>query len=410
MKSALNFFAAIVAAILFSSACNDRNGSLLTLKSEVISDLRGNVLPFWIRYAPAPDGGFYGQVSRMGVADERADRGGVLNARILWSFSAAYDCFRDSTYLAMADRARDYFLNNFMDRENGGVYWLIRPDGEVSNASKYTYAVTYAIYGLVEHYRAGSDRRSLDEAIKLYHTLEDKGKDSGGGYIESFTSDWKRLPGYENNASRTLNAHLHVLEAYVELYKEWPEESLGNSLEEVFNLLSEVFYDSGRRHFLQYFDDDWNPQSEDDSYGHDVETGWLLCKAADVLGKDEYRDRAQQIAVDVTRACLEEGLTGREYMASGRYGDKISPHISWWQEIEGIIACVNAWQISGETFFAESALTLWNFIKDKMIDRDYGEWFSDCMDGEPLSNGNKISMWRCPYHTVRLAAELKERL
>lgn len=411
MRFSLKISIAMASATLLLSACGGGDSGLSELKSEIVSDVCENVLPFWTRYAPAPDGGFYGQVSRTGLADERADRGGVLNSRILWSYSSAFNSFKDSSYLAMADRSQKYFLENFIDKDNGGVYWLVKPDGSVSNASKYTYAMTYAIYGLVEHYRASSDRQSLDTAVELYNTLEAKGKDTvNGGYIESFTPDWQRLITYENNAPKTLNAHLHVMEAYAELYDVWPDESLRKNLEDVFHLITGVMYDSERHHFLQYFDYVWESQSSDDSYGHDVETGWLLCRAADVLGEKSLKETARKIALDVTRTCLQEGLSDKGYMASGKYDGKISPFVSWWQEIEPIIACVNAWQISGDTYFSDSALKIWNFVKETMIDKEYGEWFSDCMDGEPLTRGNKVSMWRCPYHTVRLAVEINDRI
>lgn len=126
-------------------ACTVRHNSLRsTLCAEIVANVRDSVLPFWMDYAVAPDGGFYGTVLRNGTPVVDAPRGGVLNARILWSFSAAYRTFGDESYLKLANKSQRYFIDTFIDKKNGGVYWLVNPDGEVVNASKYTYAMTYA--------------------------------------------------------------------------------------------------------------------------------------------------------------------------------------------------------------------------------------------------------------------------
>lgn len=335
----------------------------------------------------------------------------VLNARILWSFSAAYRTFKDEAYLKLADKSQRYFIDTFIDKEHGGVYWLVNPDGEVLNASKYTYAMTYAIYGLAEHYLATGNSESLDMAVGLYHTLEEKGREPQyDGYVESFTEDWKQLDNYDNNASKTMNAHLHVLEAYTLLYQCWKDDGLRKRLKFCAELFMDRIYDSSRRHFNLFFDNAWNSLVEMDSYGHDVEAGWLLCEAARVLEDRQLMDRANRLALDVTDACLVEGLSDKGYMMYEKKGGRTTGHASWWGQIETMIACVNAWQISGNDVYLQSADTVWTFVKDCMIDREYGEWYSDCFDGEPKKDTPKVSMWRCPYHTVRLGVEIHNRL
>ena len=121
-------------------------------------------------------------------------------------------------------------------------------------------------------------------------------------------------------------------------------------------------------------------------------------------------DRANRLALDVTDACLAEGLSDKGYMMYEKKGGRTTGHASWWGQIETMIACVNAWQISGNDVYLQSADTVWTFVKDCMIDREYGEWYSDCFDGEPKKDTPKVSMWRCPYHTVRLRVEIHNRL
>lgn len=297
-------------------ACTVRHNSLRsTLCTEIVANVQDSVLPFWMDYAVAPDGGFYGMVLRNGTPVVDAPRGGVLNARILWSFSAAYRTFGDESYLKLADKSQRYFIDTFIDKKNGGVYWLVNPDGEVVNASKYTYAMTYAIYGLAEHYLATGNDESLKTAISLYHVLEEKGREPQyDGYVESFTENWEKLERYDNNAPKTMNAHLHVLEAYTLLYQCWKDNGLKKRLEFCVDLFMNRIYDPSRRHFNLFFDNEWNSLVEMDSYGHDVETGWLLCEAARTLENQDLIEQTNQLALDVTEACLAEGMSDKGYM------------------------------------------------------------------------------------------------
>lgn len=400
MKHIIFFF---LACLVFSACHSSQNNPVAGLRAEVTEEVRNNVLPFWSNYALSPDGSFYGTVMRDGTPVADAPRGGVLNSRILWSFAAAARTFGNETYFRLADQAQRYFLDTFIDRTHGGVYWLVAPDGTVVNSSKYTYAMTYGIYGLAEHYLATGNHESLDAAIDLYHTLEKKGRDPQyDGYIEAFTQDWQRLDNYDNNAPKTMNAHLHVLEAYTLLYRCWQDEELRERLEFCTRLFMDRIYDPARKHFNLFFDDAWNSLVDMDSYGHDVETGWLLCEAARTLGNAELVERAERMALEVTDTCLAQGMAPEGCMLYERKGGKTARHCSWWGQAETMLACLNAWQISGDDRYLQHARTVWEFVKTNLIDHEYGEWFSDWLDGQPQVNAPKVSMWRCPYHTVRL--------
>lgn len=382
-----------------------------SMRREIVANIRQGVLPFWMDYAVAPDGGFYGTVLRDGTPVPDAPRGGVLNARILWSFSAAYHTFGDVAYRRLADYARRYFLDTFIDKRFGGVYWLVNPDGEVLNAFKYTYAMTYGIYGLAGHYLATGNEESLEAAIDLYRTLEEKGREpQHDGYVECFTQDWKPLDNYFNNAPKTMNAHLHVMEAYTLLYQCWKDEELRQRLAFCVELFLDRLYDASRRHFNLFFDNAWNSLVEMDSYAHDLEACWLLCEAANQLDDPELTARAGQVALEVTDACLSEGLNEKGYMGYENYDGKGKDHAAWWGQVEAIIACVNAWQITGKDSYIEAACKVWSFVEESMVDTEYGEWFSDCFDGEPKKETPKVSVWRCPYHSVRLGVEVEKRL
>ena len=225
------------------------------LAEAIVSEVRGSVLPFWTDYAPAPDGGFYGTLLRDGTPQPDAPRSGVLNARILWSFSAAARTWGDTLCLRLADRAQRELISTFIDPQHGGVFWLTAPDGSVVNGTKYAYALTYGIYGLAEHYLATGNTESLEAALDLFRTLEENGRDpQHDGYIEAFTVDWKPLDKYDKDAPKTMNAHLHVLEAYTLLYECRPDPKLRERLEYCTRLFMDTIYDPGRKHFNQYFD------------------------------------------------------------------------------------------------------------------------------------------------------------
>lgn len=411
-KKALYWIVLLVVFCL--TGCRSGTGKAdvqMRLSAEIVANVRDSVLPFWMEYAVAPDGGFHGIVLRNGTSVPDAPRGGVLNARILWSFSAAYRAFGDESYLKLADRAQRYFIDTFIDKENGGIYWLVNPIGEIVDASKYTYAMTYAIYGLAEHYLATGNDESLKTAVSLYRLLEEKGREPlYDGYVETFTETWKLLNQYENNAPKTMNAHLHVLEAYALLYQCWKDDGLKKRLECCVDLFLNRIYDPSRRHFNLFFDNEWNSLVEMDSYGHDVEAGWLLCEAARTLEDPNLIKQTNQLALDVTKTCLTEGMSDKGYMIYEKKEGKKTKHASWWGQIETMIACVNAWQITGDEAWLQSADTVWTFVKDCMVDKEYGEWYSDCFDGEPKKKAPKVSMWRCPYHTTRLGVEIHNRL
>jgi len=146
----------------------------MNLRNEIENDLTGNILPFWLNYASDPNGGFYGEISREGKGNPATPKGAIMGARVLWTFSTAYRLYGNSDYKAMADRVQQYYIDNFIDKRYGGVFWTVNPDGGPDNDIKQTYAQAYAIYGLAEHFRATGDEKSLDAAIGIFRTLEEK--------------------------------------------------------------------------------------------------------------------------------------------------------------------------------------------------------------------------------------------
>jgi cellobiose epimerase len=391
------------------------------LYDKVKHELDTDILPYWLKHAPDPVGGFYGKVDRKGKPDASAERGALLTARIMWTFSAAYRHNGDPACLAMARRAYDD-LDRFFDRENGGYFWSLKADGRILDSSKSLYLQAFCIYGMSEYYCASGDKNSLDKAVALYRLLEEKCRDrANGGYVETFSRDWKlSLPrgvdGFDDKPGmKTQNTHLHVMEAYTNLLRVWPDAGLRNDLASLQDVMMEKIYDSSTHHLHVVQERDWTPFHEPHfSYGHDIEFSWLLTESAEVLGDPVRLARARAVAVDVARTTLAEGVDkdGGIYNDGATNGPDIDSGKSWWPQAEAVIGFVNAWQISGDPVFFKAAERTWDFIDVRIVDHKNGEWFHTVKrNGKPVMFlSDKIGFWKCPYHNGRVCMELMDRL
>ncbi len=403
----------VLISFIISSCGNHTGTGKETLRREIIGDLTGNILPFWAKYSPDPAGGFYGVLNHDGSPQPDAEKGGVLNARLLWTFSAAYRVFGDQSYKELANRARDYFVRYFIDPEYGGTYWSVAADGTPSNMEKQTYGVAFGIYGLSEHYRATVEEKSLEHAIKLFNTLENYAYDEvNGGYIESFTRNWQKPVryGYDGKgvAAKTMNTHLHVLEAYTNLFRVWPDEVLRQRLYELINVFLTKIIDKNTWHEKLFLTIDWQNLENIDSYGHDMELSWLITEAAEVLGDAGLLDEIRQVAIHLVDTQMKEGLKPDGSLLYEKVDGAIhKTDLEWWPQAETVVAFVNAWHITGDNRYMEAAVKTWEWIKTYMIDNDYGEWYSAVReDGTPYATRQKASLWRCPYHNSRMGLEV----
>ncbi|MDN5289955.1 MAG: cellobiose epimerase [Anaerophaga sp.] len=383
------------------------------LVEEVLLDLQDNILPFWIKYSPDPNGGFYGTIQNNGVPVPKSPKGGVLNARILWTFSTAYRLFGNEEYKVLADRAQNYFIRNFIDKEYGGTYWTVNTNGTVQNSAKQTYGIAFAIYGLAEHYRATGNNESLNQAVLLFQTLEKYAYDPVyGGYIESFNRDWSKPEryGYDGSgvAPKTMNTHLHVLEAYSLLYQVWPDASLKKQLRGLITLYPEKIINTERWHQKLFLTRDWKNLKNIDSYGHDIELSWLIYEAAEALGDKELLSEIKTVTLKLVDTQMAEGWNKElGYMKYESADGHLIQKIEWWPQAESVVAFYNAWQITLDEKYLSAAFKTWNFIKDHLIDKEYGEWHSGLgADYKPLTLRPKADIWKCPYHNSRMGFEL----
>lgn len=387
------------------------------LSRQMEKELTTDILPFWISRMCRKEGGFHGRIDGKDNLDSEAPVGAIMTARILWTFASAYRIIRDRAYLEVALRAKEEIKTKFYDPQYGGIYWSVSPDGQPADTKKQIYAIAFAIYGLAELNRATGDAEALEYAIKLFNAIEDHSYDfEKEGYFEAFTKDWSpiedmRLSEKDANESKTMNTHLHVLEAYTNLYRVWGSGLLRDRLRGLIEIFEKkILADDG--HLRLFFDDDWNCSYNTISYGHDIEASWLIHEAALVLGDEQVRERIEKLVPKIAAAALE-GFSQEEGMIYEREGHegKCDADRHWWVQAETVVGCFNLWEHFSSQDDLENALMCWEFIKGSLIDRKGGEWFwSLRADGTVNRDDDKAGFWKCPYHNGRMCMEIIERV
>ena len=418
-----------------------------TLKAEVRDVLENNILNFWLdKMVDEENGGFYGQMTGEGEIVKTADKGGILNARILWSFSAAYRVLHKQEYLEAANRAKDYIIDHFIDKEYGGTYWSLDYKGQPKDTKKQFYAIGFTIYGLSEYARATGDREALDYAMELYECIEEHSLDREyNGYIEACTREWgeiadMRLSELDANYPKSQNTHLHIIEPYTNLFRCIKElkaaEScdyvpaigsvlpigvtvpddfvvrLESSLRNLITIFTDKILNPDTHHLDLFFDMDWTREAGRlESYGHDIECSWLMHEAALVLGDETVLKKVETVVQMVAKAS-EKGLNEDGSMVHEANLDTgyVDTDRHWWVQAENVVGWINIWQYFGDESALQKALRGWQYIKDNLIDREGGEWW---WSRDPERNINrkddKAGFWKCPYHNSRMCLELMER-
>jgi mannobiose 2-epimerase len=385
----------------------------------VETELRSSILPFWLNHTIDEEyGGFRGQIANDLTFDPLAPKGVILNARILWTFAKAFTVYSDPVYLDAARRAYEYLVRFFWDDEFGGVYWMVDYQGQPLDTRKRIYAQAFTVYALAEYYHAIGDGEVLARALRLVDVIETFGHDAeNGGYFETYERDWtlaidQRLSDVDQDEKKSMNTHLHLLEAYATLLRNHEHPTVRLRLRELLALFLEHIIDPKTHHFILFFDEQWHPRSEKISFGHDIEGSWLLSEAAEILGDVAILDRVRAVALSMAQAAFDEGLDpdgGLFYEADPTGIVDSDKH--WWPQSEAVVGFLNAHRLSGRPHFLEAAERSWAFIEQHIIDRQYGEWFwLVSKDGVPDPVQDKVGPWKCPYHNSRTCFEVMERL
>lgn len=396
------------------------SADLKNLSNAVSEHLFGHIMPFWC--GPAVDheqGGWMAWLSNDLKPDRTKPKGLIVNSRILWAFSAVHRARPEKIFREMADRALDFLMNKFWDEKHGGVFWQLNDAGGVTDNSKKIYGQAFFIYALSEYHLAFGAPSALARAMQVYELVEKHAHDpQHGGYLEVRRGDWSeagadaRLSDKDMNEKKSMNNHLHVLEAWTNLYRATKDPRVEQRLRELLQLFLEKILDARTQHFHHFFDEQWNIRSDTYTFGHDIEGTWLLCEAAEVLGDPAWVKRTEHAAVQMAEVTLKEAVQSDGAICyEGKGGKIIDYGKECWPQAEALIGFLNAHQISRDDRYFNAARGAWNFADKHLVDRVHGEWFwRIAPDGQVDPALPKISEWKGPYHASRACLETMRRI
>ena len=379
------------------------------LKLELNSELK-NILNYWTNNTLDLEfGGFVGKINHANTIIPKASKGIILNTRILWSFAASANHLKTNKYDQICLRAFNYLKTYFNDTKNKGVYWELDFKGTPINTRKQVYAQAFTIYALSEYYILSKNEEAKKWAIEIFELLECKAKDTlNKGYFEAFNENWTpiddmRLSNKDMNASKTMNTHLHVLEAYTTLLKIHDNAELKLSLQTLVELFLEKFL-TPKNHYHLFFDDQWKLLSNTISYGHDIEAAWLIIEAAKQLNNTALLNKANAVALKVADTFIKEAIDtdGAVLNETNLSTNHTDTDKHWWPQVEALIGLKFAYKLNPNENYIKTAINIWEYTKKHLIDYKNGEWFFRVSkEGNVYTTEDKVSMWKAPYHTSR---------
>jgi len=387
------------------------------LKSELIAELN-SILNYWSEQTvDNQNGGFVGQIDFNDHQIANAEKGSVLNARILWTFSASYQTTKNENHKNLAKRAFEYLAANFYDTQFGGLFWSINEDKTPKDTKNQIYALAFAIYGLSEYYLISKEEKALEIAKNLYLKIQEHSYDKvNKGYFEAFTRDWQpiedlRLSAKDANEKKTMNTHLHIIEGYVNLYKVWKDEKLLKDIIELLETIEKHFINPETGHLHLFFDENWVEKPDVISYGHDIEAAWLLQQCAEISENETLIANYKKHAIKIAEA-TKEGLDndGGLWYEFDPEKDELIAEKHWWPQAEALIGFYNAYQLTGKEEYLDIVYKIWKFTKKYMIDQQNGEWYWGVYSDYSIMKKDKAGFWKCPYHNGRACLELIARI
>lgn len=378
-----------------------------------------DILTWWTEYSPDRNNfGFYGSVNDQNIPDISASKGLVLHSRILWTFSKVKETgIENDEYAKIANRAFDSLRLNFLDANFDGMYWSLKPDGTPDDTRKQIYGQAFAIYGLAAYYKSFQNHDALELAISLFKLIEKYSHDPvNGGYFEAFSQDWSatpdmRLSEKDLNAAKSANTHLHILEAYAELYTVWQDPNLLVKINKLLSVFDQYWIRKDGLLNL-FMDANWKPQSDLRSFGHEIECAWLLYYCAEICGIQDWMNIFTLHSIRLAEASVD----GWDHVKGGLWyeyePDNNIWHFEkhWWPQAEAVIGYLHAYQLNGDPKWLEKSLQSWKYIQNELLVPEYGEWhWGKSLLGKSMPK-EKAGFWKCPYHNARACLEFMDRL
>lgn len=382
---------------------------------EVKKHLLTGIIPFWKKLRDNEFGGYYGFVDYNLNIDKRAVKGCILNSRITWFFSNAYTLLGEKSLLEEARHGFAFMKNHCFDKENGGIFWSMKYDGTPEDTTKHTYNQAFAVYALSSYYEASKEEEALAMAKELFRIIEEKCTDEIG-YKESFDRSFCEVENdklSENGviAEKTMNTLLHVFEAYTELYRVSGMPEVKERLKWILDTIAEKVYNPKLHRQEVFFDKDMKSILNLHSYGHDIETAWLIDRGVEILDDRDYERKMSPVTKDLTCQVYKVAFDGNSLVNECENG-VVNTNRIWWVQAEAVVGFLNGWQRDPERKeYSEAAQSQWRFIKEHLIDpREGSEWYWEAdAKGEPIEGRPIVEPWKCPYHNGRMCFEVIKR-
>ncbi|WP_298847261.1 AGE family epimerase/isomerase [Clostridium sp.] len=387
---------------------------MLDLSKEVEKELDERIFPFWSNLADYENSGFYGYVSYDGIINKESEKGVILNTRILWFFSAVYCLQKKPEALSLANHAYEFMKSKLFDDEYKGLYWMVDFKGMPTDTRKHIYNQAFGIYGLCQYYKATGKEEALNKAKELFELIEKK-CESSNGYLEEFDRQWNEKENEmlsENNviSDRTMNTHLHILEAYTLLYEVSKDDNVAKRLYHLLDLIKNKIYSTKKHSLKVFFDKNWNETVDIQSYGHDIEGSWLIDRAAEVLGDKKLIESTHEYTKKIA-----ENIYKNAYSSLGVINETVDGITDagrvWWVQAETIVGFYNAYEKTKDIKYLEAAQDLYKYIEKFLVDKkENSEWYWKLdVNNKPIDNMPIVEPWKCPYHNGRMCIEIIER-
>lgn len=418
---------------------DDMTKRLQKAKRELQDCLSNRIIPFWLdRSVDEEYGGYLTCFDADGKYTGNGTKYIVTQSRMVWGFSNLREFARSQDLERVEHAARqgaEFLMNAFWDDKYQGYYWQLNRDGSIADPSKLIYGEGFAIYALSEFARVYGDERATAFAEKGFDLLQKYAADTlRGGYYENIERDWSISPAGPSAGDRkSLDIHMHLLEAFTTLYLLTGSEVHGRKLKEVLDLIFRHMINCEKGYGYNQFDLEfnqipaininrtWNAERETNeviatptdttSYGHNVELSWLADLALDALGCDRTPYEP------VLRKLLDHALAyGFDYKHGGLYRDGIADESvvvydkEWWQNFEAMTGFLNGYVLYRDERYLDAFLRTWDFDRDCFMNMAVGESRQLLLrDSTPVIS-NMGNPWKGIYHTGRAFAECLRRL
>lgn len=411
---------------------------IISLRSEAENHLVNELLPFWIsRMTDRVNGGFITHFDRNGMDTGEDEKSLIAQTRSVYTLSSAHRAgYGDGKYADLASHGVDFLINRMWDRKYGGFFWMTDRRGNIKIDQKIIYGHSFAIYSLSEYTLATGDPRGIEYAEKVFDLLQKYCTDTMyGGYWEMFHRDWRLCgPGSQGGDRKTLDVHMHLMEAFTSLYECTGQDVHRRKLLEDIDLLTKRLIHPVYKTGIPQFYKDWTiaPQirfdiiwgwdrfSEDGQkgnatdntcYGHNIEFAWLLIHALNILGIDpsDYHELFR-IIFDHTITNGIDYEYGGVFVEGPHSGGVYDREKEFWQQAETLIGLLDAVIMFGDEKYWKAYKNVHRFVFDKVVNKGVGEWWPLLTrKGEPIWTHMSHS-WKVNYHSVRAMVQSIKRL